>query len=108
MPVEDVVLGLDLARACGVVVRGMAESFAGPQPLPTMLTLSRVIYLLGGVTARPPSPPPPPPSFGPQVLIGCWPVVESPLGCCFGAKEVFWRGHANDRFGAIEDKAPSS
>jgi hypothetical protein len=52
---EDVVLGLDLARACGVAVRGLGESFAGPRSLPTTMTHSRVIYLLGDIAARPPS-----------------------------------------------------
>jgi hypothetical protein len=52
---EDVVLGLDLARARGVAVRGLGESFRGPRSLPTTMTHSRVIYLLGGIAARPPS-----------------------------------------------------
>jgi hypothetical protein len=54
MPGEDVVLGLDLARARGVAVRGLSESFVGPRSLPMMMTHSRVIYLLGGIAARPP------------------------------------------------------
>jgi hypothetical protein len=48
-----VVLGLDLARARGVVVRGLGESFVVPQCMSTKMTHSRVMHLLGGVAARP-------------------------------------------------------
>jgi hypothetical protein len=37
MRVEDFVLGLDLARARGVVVQGLGESFAGPGSLPATM-----------------------------------------------------------------------
>jgi hypothetical protein len=80
------VAGLELARARGVVVLGLGESFAGPRSLPTTMTHSRAMHLLEGVAAR--SLPP----LDLQVLLGCWPVVVSPTGCCFGASEVCWRG----------------
>jgi hypothetical protein len=37
IPGEDVVLALDLARARGVVVQGLGESFAGPGSLPATM-----------------------------------------------------------------------
>jgi hypothetical protein len=52
MPLEDVVVGLDLARARGVVVQSLGKILAGPQSLPTMMTRSRGMHLLGGVVAR--------------------------------------------------------
>ena len=53
-PLKMLCFGLDLARALGVVVWGLGESLAGPRSLPTTLTRSRAMYLLGGVVARPP------------------------------------------------------
>jgi hypothetical protein len=96
--VEDVVLGLDLARARGVVVRGLGESFAGPRSLPTMMTHSRVTYLLGGIAARPPS-------FGSSSSARLLAHRRVLLGLMSGAKDVCWRGHGRGRSGATEDKA---
>jgi hypothetical protein len=95
------VLGLDLTRARGVVVRGLGESFARPRSLPTMMTHSRVTYLLGGIAARPP----PPPSFGSSSSARLLAHRRVLLGLMSGAKEVCWRGHGRGRSGATEDKA---
>jgi hypothetical protein len=60
------------------------------------------MHLLRGIAASPPP-------LDPQVLLGCWPVVEFPLGfCCFGAKEICWHRHGSGRSGETEVKAPSS
>jgi hypothetical protein len=62
---------------------------------------------------------PPPPTversqsqYDLKVLLGCWPVVESPppipLGWCFGLVKVCSRGLGRYRSGETEDKAPTT
>jgi hypothetical protein len=46
------VFGLDLARAVGVVVSDLSENFAGPRSLPSTMTCSHTMHLLGGIIAR--------------------------------------------------------
>jgi hypothetical protein len=84
MPLVDGVHGMDLARDFRVAVRGLGESFANDDAFsrhaPSWMHRCKT-----------------PPPLDPQVLLGCWPVVEFPLCCCFGAKDVCWRGHGHDR-----------
>ena len=79
MPWKTGCSGLDLARALGVVVPGLGENFAGP--LVPAVDDDAFECHAPSWRRRRKTPPP----LGPHVLLGCWPVVESPLSCSFGA-----------------------